>query len=186
MVRGLNMRNEDKLDLIFEKVQKLSNKVDFLEERMNKQDISAKKTKAVFHSNTIQPSEMEEGRFAYVGKYKSKDGTMSATFGADNNSIFGVFDCNSFEMARVIDAFSSEDRINIVKELIQRSMSARQLMEKLQFPTTGKLYHHLSFLEKIGVVRKDSDQYHVSARYISCVVLIFMGVEKIVRNSQND
>lgn len=180
------MKIEDKLDLIFEKVEKLSNKVEFLEEQINKHDISAKKPKGVFHSNTIQPSEMEEGRFAYVGKYRSKDGTICSTFGADNNCIFGVFDCNSFEMARVIDAFSSEDRINIVKELIQRSMTARQLMEKLQFPTTGKLYHHLSFLEKIGVIRKDSEQYHVSARYISCVVLIFMGVEKIVRKAQND
>jgi len=85
------------------------------------------------------------------------------------------------------DAFSSEDRINIVKTLIQRSLTARQLMDELNFSTTGKLYHHLSFLEKIGVIRKDSEEYHVSARYISCVLLIFAGVQSIInKNNKED
>lgn len=178
------MINEKKFELMCGMIEDVAKRLERLEKNAGMP--AEKRKNEVVHFNTIQPSEMEEGRFAYVGKYKSKDGTIGSTFGADNNNIFSVLECNSFEMAKVIDAFSSEDRINIVKELIQRRLTARQLMEKLQFPTTGKLYHHLSFLEKIGVIRKDADQYHVSARYISCVVLIFMGVEKIVRNSSNE
>ena len=41
----------------------------------------------------------------------------------------------------------------------QKQTLARELMEELNFSTTGKLYHHLSFLEKIGVIRKDNEKY---------------------------
>jgi len=132
---------------------------------------------------TINPSEMELGRMAYVGRYESPDKTMGSTFGSDKIQIKELFQTNSFEMAQVVDAFSNEDRLNIVKILIQRSLTARELMEELKFATTGKLYHHLSFLEKIGVIRKDSEQYHVSARYISCVLLIFAGVQSIINKN---
>lgn len=172
-------------------IEKILNKLEEIERRITKLESGSgtrknKTTREVVHHNTIQPSEMELGRMAYVGRYESEDGSMGATFGADNNKISCLFKCNSFEMAKVIDAFSSEERIDIVKELIQRSLSARQLMDRLNFPTTGKLYHHLSFLQKIGVIRKDNDLYHVSAKYISCVLLIFTGVEKIIRNSANE
>ena len=138
-----------------------------------------------FKNVTISPSEMEEGRMAFVGKYESPDKTMGATFGSDKIKIKELFKTNSFEMAQVIDAFSNEDRLNIVKILIQRSLTARELMEELNFATTGKLYHHLSFLEKIGVIRKDTEQYHVSAKYISCVLLIFAGVQSIINKNNN-
>ena len=118
----------------------------------------------------------------YSGKYISEDKTMGSTFGSNNISIDRLFNYSSFEMAKVIDAFSSEDRINIIKLLIKNSLTAKQLMEVLKFPTTGKLYYNLSFLEKIGVIRKDCEQYNVSAKYICCVLLIFAGVEKIVKN----
>ena len=165
-----------------ENIKKFINKLECLEERLNKlekQDF--KPSKEVFAGRaTISPQDIEIGRMAFVGRYESADGTMGSKFGDDGVNISNLFKCNSFEMAQVIDAFSSEERINIVKQLIQRSLTARQLMEELNFSTTGKLYHHLSFLEKIGVIRKDDDQYHVSARYISCVVLIFAGVSRII------
>lgn len=132
---------------------------------------------------TINSKEIEEGRMSYVGRYESPDGTMGSTFGSDNVKISKLFETNSFEMAQVIDAFSSEDRIDIVKNLIQRNLTAKQLMEELKFSTTGKLYHHLSFLEKIGIIRKDREEYHVSARYISCILLIFAGVQSIINKN---
>ena len=118
----------------------------------------------------------------YSGRFESEDKTMGSTFGSNNISIDSLFNYSSFEMAKVIDAFSSEDRINIIKLLINNRLTAKQLMEILKFPTTGKLYYNLSFLEKIGIIRKDCEKYHVSSKYISCVILIFAGAEKIVKN----
>ena len=167
---------------------KILSKLEELEARLNKmEDANIQPQKENYKNATISPSEIEVGRMAYVGRYESKDGKLGSTFGSDKVQITKLFETNSFEMAKVIDAFSSEDRLNIVKLLIQRSLTARELMDELKFATTGKLYHHLSFLEKIGVIRKDCEQYHVSARYVSCVVLIFAGVQSIIsKNNRED
>lgn len=170
-----------------DELKNILEKINTLEARLNKlEDTPENIFKTKSHHYTISPDKMDVGRFAYVGNYQSDDGSMGSTFGADSLLINKLFDCPSFEMAKVIDAFSSEDRIDIVKQLVKQSLTARQLMDILKFQTTGKLYHHLSFLEKIGVIRKDSEHYHVSAKFISCVVLIFAGVEKIVKNSATD
>ena len=168
--------------------KEILNRLEELEARLNKvEGCGAPLKQETFKNVIISPDEIELGRMAFVGRYRSEDNTMGSTFGSDKIVIKELFQTNSFEMAKVIDAFSSEDRLNIVKLLIQRSLTARELMEELKFATTGKLYHHLSFLEKIGVIRKDEDQYHVSARYISCVLLIFAGVQSIInKNSTQD
>ena len=168
----------------------LQQQLNNLEERLklleNKQsmDKALKKLDSTTFQNTVKPTEIEEGYIAYVGNYKSADGTMGALFGNDKCSAQELLNFNSFEMAQVIDAFSNEDRINIVKELIQQRQTAKQLIDKLQFQTTGKLYHHLSFLEKIGVVKKGNEQYFISSKFIGCILLIFGGVAKIIRNNE--
>lgn len=170
-----------------EDMKNVLNRLEELEYRLNRMEgCSQNQKREKFRNTTINPEDMEVGKMAFVGKYESPDKTMGSTFGADNIKISKLFESNAFEMAQVIDAFSSEDRINIVKVLIQRSLTARQLMEELNFSTTGKLYHHLSFLEKIGVIRKDAEQYHVSARYISCVLLILAGVQSIINKNNNE
>lgn len=172
-----------------ENTENILRKLESLEDRLNKLEKGAEKpTKEAFKGRrTVSPEDIELGRMAFVGRFESEDGTMGSKFGDDSVNISRLFKANSFEMAQVIDAFSSEERVSIVKQLIQRSLTARQLMEELNFSTTGKLYHHLSFLEKIGVIRKDQDQYHVSARYISCVVLIFAGVNRIIdKNNRSE
>lgn len=168
-------------------MKEILSRLEEMEHRLKKMEgVTQDQKQEKFKNATIRPKDMEEGRMAYVGKYESSDGSMGSTFGADNIKISKLFETNSFEMAQVIDAFSSEDRINIVKTLIQKSLTARQLMDELNFSTTGKLYHHLSFLEKIGVIRKDSEEYHVSARYISCVLLIFAGVQSIINKNNSE
>ena len=165
-------------EMVLSKLEQMEQRLDTIE---NKPPETHQRRKV--KNYTVPPDEVEYGHMAFVGRFKSKDGSMGSTFGDDYVEIDKLFTCNSFEMAKVIDAFSSEDRLNIVKLLIQRSLTARELMEELKFATTGKLYHHLSFLEKIGVIRKDEDQYHVSARYISCVLLIFAGVQSIINKN---
>lgn len=167
-------------DRILEKLKSIEERVASLEKNNRREG----KQEVVQHNNTIEPSLMKVGTMAYVGRYEGEN--MGSTFGADAINIDSLLNTNSFEMAKVIDAFSSEERISIVKELMRRKMTGRQLMEKLNFSTTGKLYHHLSYLEKIGVIRKhDSETFIISGRYISCVLLIFAGVEKIIRNNPN-
>ena len=170
----------EELKLILDKLEKMEKRLNKLEG--NQAEIKLENVK---HYNTINPNDMEVGTMAFVGRYESKDGKTSAKFGYDRFEISSLYNCNSFEMAKVIDAFSSEERINIIKELMTRDMSAKMLMEKLNFQTTGKLYHHLSYLEKIGVLRKEGEFYHINAKYISCIVLIAVGVAQIIKKNQD-
>ena len=141
---------------------------------------SDSQVKRMVRHYTVSPEDVEFGHMAYVGKYKSKNGMIGSTFGDDYVQIDKLFQCNSFEMAKVIDAFSSEERIDIIKQLIEEDLSAKELMDRLEFKSTGKLYHHLSFLEKIGVLKKTTDRYQISGKYINCIILIFTGVSKII------
>ena len=152
--------------MILDKLENMEKRIELIEGAKQ----SDNQVKKMVRHYTISPEEVEFGHMAYVGRYKSKDNTMSSTFGDDYVEIEKLFESNSFEMAKVIDAFSSEERVNIVKELIQESLTTRELMDRLKFQSTGKLYHHLSFLEKIGVIRKDCEQFHVSAKYINCIM----------------
>lgn len=164
-------------NIILQKLEAMEKRLDRLEGK----GVSAKEDGRKPHKQTVlHPSEMEVGTMAYTGKYESKDGKLGSTFGADCVETDKLLKVSSFEMAKVIDAFSSEERIDIIKELMKQNLRAKGLMERLGFATTGKLYHHLSFLEKLGIVRKDGEFYHVVARYISCILLIFAGVSKII------
>ena len=166
-----------------EQINNLEERLKVLEGKQS-MDKALKQLDSITLQNTVKPTEIEEGYIAYVGNYKSADGTMGSLFGNDKCSAKELLRYNSFEMAQVIDSFSNEDRINIVKELIQNRQTAKQLIDKLQFQTTGKLYHHLSFLEKIGVVKKENDQYFIASKFIGCILLIFGGVAKIIRNNE--
>ena len=170
------MELQEQLKRIEARLTELENK-----SSMNK---ALKELDKIQFQNTVKPTEIEEGYIAYVGNYKSEDGTMGSLFGNDKCSAKELLSYNSFEMAQVVDAFSNEDRINIVKELIQNRQTAKQLIDTLHFQTTGKLYHHLSFLEKIGVVKKENEQYFISSKFIGCILLIFGGVAKIIRNNE--
>lgn len=132
------------------------------------------------------PDDLRDGEFEYAGRFTTGDGSTGSSFGANGIKIASLLDCNSFEMAKVIDAFSSEERIDIVKELAKGKCNAKQLMERLNFATTGKLYHHLSYLEKIGAIQKDNDKFRLNARYISCIVLIFVGVQTLISKNEKN
>lgn len=171
-----------------EELKKILEKLESMEERLCKLEGSGEKQcdlEKMKFKNVVNPKDMELGTMAFVGKFQSKDGKLGSEFGYDRFEIGSLYDCNSFEMAKVIDAFANEDRINIIKELMTRDMTAKALMEKLEFQTTGKLYHHLSFLEKIGILRKDSEFYHINSRYISCIILIAVGVAQIVKKNND-
>ncbi len=129
--------------------------------------------------------DMKNNTLLFAGKYKTKDGSSSSTFAHQQVDLEDILTCDSFEMAKVINAFASEERINIIKSLLTSKKTARQLMEDVGFSTTGKLYHHLSFLEKLGIIFKNDDYFIIEARYMACIMLMFTATEKIIRYEGN-
>ncbi len=158
------------------KIHELESRMKKLEEENGKKDFAEKPL-------CIEPDKMPMGKIAYVGRYQSEDGSFGSTFSSNGYSIESIFSYNSVEMSKILSSLASEERINIIKELIKKRYSARELMEVLNFSTTGKLYHHLSFLEKIGIISKKNEKYYINTRYIGCLVLIFSGLAKILEKN---
>jgi len=168
----------EEMEIIMSKLEEMENRIAKLE----KEDSPQKKETALYGKYTVDPKKMNYGEFAFVGRYQSEDGSFSSTFGDDFIMIKNVLKQSSFEMAKIIDAFASVERIDMIKLLMNKRLSAKELMEELKYPTTGKLYHHLSYLEKIGLVTKNEDKYYITPKCISAVVLILTGAQKIVRS----
>ena len=158
-------------------------KLEALEKRLVQLENGSEQPKeACCYTKNIE--DMEVGTMEYVGNFKSEDGHTTSRFGYRPLSIADLLAIETTDITRIIEAFSSAERLNIVKILIQNQRSARELMEALNFSTTGKLYHHLSILENIGVIKKYGELYHVSARYISGILLILAGVHSILREDK--
>ena len=140
-----------------ERLNDLEKRLTLLESYLNKSETPEKGK--IIHRNTIDPSEMQEGYVAYVGKYNFPDGSFGSNFGADKSSIRDSLSKDSVEIAKILDAFASPERLEIIKKLMKKHMTAKELMAELNFNTTGKLYHHLSFLDKIGMIKKENEIY---------------------------
>ena len=163
------------IDTLIKRIDGLEERVKTLEGKQVKGDNTPK------FKDVIDPKELENGRLVYAGKYKTEDCTVSSIFGSNVVTVDEILKYDATELANIIDAFSSVERINIIKELMKKSYTAKDLMENLNFSTTGKIYHHLSHLEKIGIIAKYNDYYHVSARFLGSIILIFEGAGSIFR-----
>ncbi len=171
------MENEkivERLDQLEKRVEKLENA------KTNKDSGYGEK----FAKNINDPKNMPDGLMVYAGKFTSKDGSVGSVFGSNCCKLENLLDFNAEAVANIIDAFASSERLNIIKELMKKRCNAKDLMDILQFNTTGKLYHHLTLLIKLGVVTKKDEQYFINPRFISCILLILEGAGKLV--SYND
>ncbi len=156
---------------------KLEERLAKLEERLARLEGGESVAKSN-RSEKSNPAGMKVGMLSYCGKYESPDGQIGAKFGGDV-SISNILKMNSKDLAQVIDAFSSEERLDIIKLLLKKSLTAKEIMEILNFSTTGKVYHHLSFLEKLGIIRKNNEKYSISGKSVSCVLFVILGVSQI-------
>ena len=159
------MKNQNELE---ERLKELESRLEKLESKVRHDEKSMQEAKA-----------LNVGMLTYRGKYESSDRKIGSTFAGDV-SIDKILKMNSNEVAHVIDAFSTEERVDIVKLLLKKPLTAKEIMEILNFPTTGKVYHHLSFLEKLGIINKNNEKYSIAGKSVACVVLIMLGVSQII------
>ena len=161
-------------------IEKRLNLVEFEDQsgkRQNKFDANKRK-------NTIHPKDMEEGKLAYVGKYVSDDGGLY-TFSGDNIHIKYSLEIDYAEMAKVMEAFSRVERVHILRLLLSKRMTANQIMSILGFKTTGKLYHHLSKLEDLGLLSKKNEYYFIKPKKVGASLLVFAAVERLLMNDEH-
>ena len=165
--------------------KKIIKRLDEIEKRLNVLEKGTTQKSDIKIRDLSNPNELKDGQLVYAGRFKTNDGQVSSIFGSNVAKIDDIMSYDSGELANIIEAFASRERLDIIKALMEKSYTAKELLEKLNFATTGKAYHHLSHLEKIGLAAKYNDYYHISARYVGSIVLIFEGAEKIINKQSN-
>lgn len=86
------------------------------------------------------------------------------------------------KIAQLCSVLSSKQRLNILKLLIQDSLSSGELVKLTGMPG-GHLHHHLKDLLKIDLLKKDEDnRYEVTERGIS----VYLTIASIYRQLSYD
>lgn len=163
--------------------KELLDRLSQLEVRLDKLEKSHCQDTGNVKRGKADPADLNVGMMSYCGKYESPDGEIGSTFEGDV-SITKILKINSKDLAQVIDALSSEERLDIIKLLLKKPLTAKEIMEILNFSTTGKVYHHLSFLEKLGIIRKKNEKFSISGKSVSCVLFVMLGVSQILEGRE--
>jgi DNA-binding transcriptional ArsR family regulator len=90
-------------------------------------------------------------------------------------------------LSAALEPFSNPRRITILKALIEKPLTANELAKKTGL-IGGQLYHHLSNLEKAGMINKEADKYHADGQIqgILAGLIAAIGGTKIARNDYGD
>ncbi len=172
-------KNLDLTKMLTEIDTRLKNIESKLNENINQSVVSVNQQKNPKFKKLLDDTPV--GTITYYGKYQSVNGDISSQFGADTMLISNYLKVNSKDVANIMGAFANEDRIDILKLLIKQVLTAKEIMEILDFPTTGKVYHHLQFMEKLGVIVKKNEKFVVKANFVACFVLMFASIYDIIK-----
>lgn len=152
-----------------EYISNIQNNLDKLKGSLNKQE--------------LQNLEVKENEFIFAGKFNN--GETSATFKSSTN-IKALTDLNLEEVTKVLSAFGNYERFKIISLLLEKGYTAGEIMQKLNFKTTGKVYHHLNSLQGAGIIFKDKDHYRLVAKRIQGILAMLMACHSYISKSRGD
>lgn len=84
---------------------------------------------------------------------------------------------------KMLTCIGSQERLNILITLLRQPMSAAGLMDKLNFTSLGRIYHHLKPLIAADLVREDDrvkGRYEIVPHRVQGLVMILAGVADLL------
>ena len=175
------METENKLESLDERLERLEQNVNKLLEGLTKKEINKQN---LDDDKGLQGEEKEKLRKEVLEKLGRKQKTQFVSW-FENDDVTAVtkFDCSieklkkidSFEVERFLGAIANAERIEIIKLLMEKNCTASEIMEKRNYSTTGKLYHHLNFLTNVGLVKNDNGTYHIRASRAGVILAVLTG-----------
>ncbi len=117
--------------------------------------------------------------------FQGKNNNLDAAiwYDIDEKLLLSIDD---FDAERFLLAFASAERMQIIKLLLNRNLSANELLNELKFATTGKLYHHLNFLINIGVVKNEAGIYAIPNNLLGSIQLVLTAVYMLAKRNEKD
>ena len=116
-------------------------------------------------------NDLKEGTYQNVDKIlnEKQDVLVMGYFKNDNvtsrfslcSSVDKIKEIDAFEAEKLLSVLANQDRIEIIKLLLNHSATSTEIMEKCGFETTGKFYHHINMLMNLNIIKKVSDGLYV-------------------------
>jgi len=124
------------------------------------------------------------GCITYLGVFAS-GGRQSnwVSKGEDTDHLLDLID--SGNAMRVLSCIGSPERMKILMTLLKKPMTAAELVETLNFGSTGQVYHHLKPLFVNNLVREDDRRkgcYEIVPHNVQGIIMILAGISDIISN----
>lgn len=126
----------------------------------------------------------ETGRITYLGVFAS-GGNQSSWIKKCRNTDELLEMAESGGCERILSCFSSQEKLSILLALLRQPMTVAQLVEKLNFGSTGQVYHHLKPLFVNNLVREDDRRkgcYEIVPHNVQGIIMILAGISDIISN----
>ena len=93
-------------------------KLDEIEKRLDVLEKGTTQKSGIKIRDLSNPNELKDGRLVYAGRFKTNDGQVSSIFGSNVAKIDDIMSYDSGELANIIEAFASRERLDIIKALL--------------------------------------------------------------------
>lgn len=122
------------------------------------------------------------GCVTYLGVFAS-GGRQSnwVSKGEDTDHLLDLIDSGS--AMRVLSCIGSPERMKIIMTLLKKPMTAAELVETLNFGSTGQVYHHLKPLIAADIVTDDKEggkgKYAIVPHRVQGIIMLLAGVSDL-------
>jgi len=113
------------------------------------------------------------GYFTIVPVEDRQSRTYSIYSGSEIADLFAI---PSYKVAQILSVLGHEVRLSMLRELIQKPLTAAELVEILKMQTTGQAYHHLKELQRAGYIeQRAGGRFHINMKvariYVAALAL---------------
>lgn len=126
---------------------------------------------------------LKENVITFYGSFKNGIDS-DATFRVDQ-TVKQLLELDIIQVTKLLSAFGNYERFKILLLLLNKSCTVSEIVKELDFPTTGKAYHHLNALVSSGLLSKLSNgKYHLKARHIQGVLAMLIACHCYIGKSR--
>lgn len=96
-----------------------------------------------------------------------------------NQGIGALLGMDTARITRTLAALGSSERLEILKQILQKPMTTAELVAALNLGTTGKAYHHLNALQAADFVTNVNGTFRFRGHRVRGFIMILAGLSDL-------
>ncbi len=124
----------------------------------------------------------EAGLLAHYGCLRNESGSQSSTWEVESIPLSRLFAMDTPAVARILSALANMHRIEMLKAVMDKQLTASELSAQVGFAAAGQAYHHLNALQSAGLLAQLGERgvYYSPGKRQVGLLLIMEGVRIIL------